>query len=150
MSISNSTKPKENWSERKSSAADPLACSGDMYPSVPRIVPGRVWNSRVSSPFSVSSGTGVSRPSLAKPKSRIFTVSPETIKLSGFRSRCTHRKGAGGQQFAQGFAFDQFEHQKIATFMVADVMQGADIRMSELGDRPRFVFQALALFRFLR
>ena len=70
--------------------------------------------------------------------------------LHGDGNHAAHRKGAGGQQFAQGFAFDQFEHQKIAAFMVADVMQGADIRMSELGDRARFIFQALALFRFLR
>ena len=33
--------PSENWSERKSTGC-PLACSGDMYPAVPRIVPGSV------------------------------------------------------------------------------------------------------------
>lgn len=36
--ISYRISPKENWSERKS-AGSPRACSGDMYPIVPRMVP---------------------------------------------------------------------------------------------------------------
>ena len=48
VSISHSTTPKAQTSARLS-AADPVACSGDMYEAVPRITPARVA-------FSVSVG----------------------------------------------------------------------------------------------
>ena len=87
VTISYRTNPNENWSDRKSSGRE-LACSGDMYSTVPITVPGRVEE---VSTVPASSGCLVSGPaSFASPKSRIFTnPSRETIRFSGFKSRWT-------------------------------------------------------------
>ena len=75
VSISYSTDPKENWSDRKSTGRA-LACSGDMYSTVPITVPGRVCTLRVSTDSAPVGGA-----SFAKPKSRI-------LKLRQSRNAC--------------------------------------------------------------
>ena len=83
VAISYTTDPNENWSERKSTVL-PLACSGDMYPTVPRTIPGFVGWPTVSAVVTESPETA----SFARPKSRIFTrPSRVTMMFSGFKSR---------------------------------------------------------------
>src|SRR6202521_6037588 len=75
-----------DWSERKSTGL-PLACSGDMCPTVPITVPGCVSWMTVGNPEACSVGA---TKSLARPKSRsLAKPSFETMTSSGFRSRCT-------------------------------------------------------------
>ncbi len=87
VAISYNIEPNENWSDRKS-VGRPAACSGDMYPTVPITIPGRVGSPAAVWRLDTSSDSGVT--SLANPKSRIF-ANPclETITLAGFKSRCT-------------------------------------------------------------
>jgi len=83
VTISYSTKPNENWSDRKSSGR-PLACSGDMYCTVPRTAPGPDTDA-----VEVSDSCPLVDASFARPKSRILTnPSSETIRFSGFKSLC--------------------------------------------------------------
>ena len=77
VQISYRTMPRENRSDRSSSAA-PLACSGDMERSVPGTTPSAV---------SGSSSMGW-RSRLARPKSRILAWPDDvTMTLRVFRSR---------------------------------------------------------------
>jgi hypothetical protein len=45
---------------------------------------------------------------------------------------------AGGQTLP----FDVLHHQEIGVTLAADVVQGADVRMRELRDQPRFALEA--------
>ena len=69
VAISYRIAPSENWSDRKSTGW-PLACSGDMYPTVPMTVPGAVAPIAVGRPDASCETVSVS---LARPKSRILT-----------------------------------------------------------------------------
>ena len=53
-------------------------------------------------------------------------------------------KITGGEKFAQGFSFDEFQNEEIDAVLVADVVKGADIWMREAGDGAGFVIQAFA------
>ena len=83
--ISYSTEPNAKISERTSTSF-PSACSGDMYPSVPRTIPASVlcpvaWVVSAS----VKSGTSLS---LARPKSSTFTMPVSvTMMFVGLMSR---------------------------------------------------------------
>ena len=87
VAISPRMSPTANWSVRWSTVR-PLACSGDMYSSVPSSMPACVpYRDSVSC---VSRSPSGASPILASPKSRIFrTPSGVTMRFSGFRSRWT-------------------------------------------------------------
>ena len=86
VSISKRTHPNAKMSDR-ASAGCPLTCSGAMYPTVPRSVPGSVALASVGD--FVSSPAAIAR-CLARPKSRIF-ARPSFVRttFSGLRSRWT-------------------------------------------------------------
>lgn len=54
------------------------------------------------------------------------------------------RRSAEGKELTQGLSFDEFEDQEIYAAVMADVVQGADIGMRELGDSTSFVLEAMA------
>ena len=147
-SISYSTAPKLKMSDRASSGL-PCACSGDMYAAVPSTVPSMVC---------VTSADPVDR-SFARPKSSSLADPVRVTRmLAGFRSRCripllcaassapaiciasAHRV-LGRQRAAQRRAVDVLHHQVVR----ADVVQRADVRMVQRGDRARLLLETIAL-----
>ncbi len=88
VNISESTHPNAKRS-LCGPAVSPRTCSGDMYPTVPSTVPGRVGSGVVGADVGSFSEES-SRTHRASPKSRILTrFSTVTKTLSGFRSRWT-------------------------------------------------------------
>ena len=88
LSISYSTAPNDQISERRS-AALPLACSGDMYAAVPMITPAVVAPDDNVGEW-VRSAANAARSSIAfaNPKSSTLTTpSAATLMLAGLRSR---------------------------------------------------------------
>jgi len=90
FSISHNTTPNDQISARRSTAA-PAACSGAMYPGVPRITPASV--APMVSVGELPPAPAARTPdctAVASPKSKTFTApSSRTLTLAGFRSRCT-------------------------------------------------------------
>ena len=93
VSISCSTTPKAQMSARLS-AGRPLACSGDMYAAVPRIMPICVARLVSVGEFDGDISPCAPSPSVppamafASPKSRTLAVpSARILMLAGFRSR---------------------------------------------------------------
>ena len=83
--ISYKIAPKLKRSDRLS-AACPLTCSGDIYPTVPITMPAAVGVGLVS--VAVSPTTPAGGSCFANPKSRIFTRWSRVMKMfSGFKSR---------------------------------------------------------------
>ena len=87
VTISYNTDPKLKMSERASTFL-PSACSGDMYATVPTILPSSVAGRIVS--VASSSLPEVGSVSFARPKSRTFTSPCSfTMMFPGLRSRWT-------------------------------------------------------------
>ena len=84
MAISYNTAPKENRSVRASSSL-PLACSGDMYATVPTVLPGCVSITSLNRElpivvlFPIATEAGLA--DLARPKSRILTCIRSVTKM---------------------------------------------------------------------
>src|SRR5208283_2958154 len=70
--------------------------------------------------------------------------------LDGDRNNGAHGGDAGGKQFTQSLSFDELQYQKVSTFMVPDVVEGADIGVGEFGDSARFMLEAAAKIDILR
>ena len=102
VSISESTQPSAKRS-LCGPALSPRTCSGDMYPTVPSTVPGRVGSGVVGAEVGWFSEAS-SRTQRASPKSRILMrFSAVTKTFSGFRSRWTiPRECAAARPSASG------------------------------------------------
>ena len=87
VAISYSTTPKENRSLRESTSS-PRACSGDMYDTVPMVVPGEVTSSRQVRVAIAPAADPARRPVLASPKSSSFASPRSVTKMfAGLMSR---------------------------------------------------------------
>jgi len=87
VNISNSTQPNAQMSARRSTGLA-LACSGDIYAAVPSSTPSCVAIRLLVGDLEMSIVEMSPSSALARPKSRIFTVSSAaTFMLAGFRSR---------------------------------------------------------------
>ena len=69
--------------------------------------------------------------------------------LHGDSNHFADREITGGEKFAQGFSFDEFQDEEIDAVLVADIVEGADIWMREPGDGAGFVVEAFAQIGFL-
>jgi hypothetical protein len=86
LNISYSTAPNDQMSERRS-ATLPLACSGDMYAAVPKIIPLSVPLNIVGE-LESAIFAGAFSSAFAKPKSSTLTLLSDVIfTLAGFKSR---------------------------------------------------------------
>ena len=103
----------------------------------------------------------------ASPKSRSFTPPPASITLLGFRSRCTtpflwaaSRASAMSpasatctidgnrtalQTFGERLSLEQLHDEKRHAVDFADVVNGADVRVGDPGDRSRFALKSFQL-----
>ena len=61
--------------------------------------------------------------------------------------RQRRRQGPSRDPPGERFAFEVLEHQVIDAILTADVVQGADVRVVDLGDGARLALEALARFR---
>ena len=82
---SNNTTPKGQISARRSTGF-PAACSGDIYPAVPRIIPASV--ARIDNVGESGPAADPLSKAFAKPKSKTLTT-PEAVTKTfpGFKSR---------------------------------------------------------------
>ena len=155
------------------STGRPFACSGAMYAAVPRITPrsvragDRTVGELASAVALASSGASA----LARPKSSTFTAPSGVIfTLAGFRSRWTMpfscaassasaicraiarasaqadalraQAGARRDELSQRRARDQLHDEVVGP----DVVERADVRMVEGGNRPRLALESVAEF----
>ena len=153
----------ERWS-----AGMPRACSGDMYPTVPRTTPAPVTSVAVAVASSdpAPSGRPAGSRSFARPKSRILT--PTVLRqeqvlglevavddpllvgrgqavgdLGPVLDGLLQREPAGAQPLAQRLALEQLrDHVGDAAFE-ADVEDREDVRVVEGARRPRLALEAL-------
>ena len=150
--ISYSITPKANWSARVSTGL-PAACSGAMYPTVPRMANGP---ERVTVAVASTSPAREPAAALPRPKSTIFTrPSAVTITFCGFRSRCTmpaawaaarasatwparasglpQLERATPQERSQRLSLDELHHHVRLVLEDADVVDGDDAGVVEGG-----------------
>ena len=146
-SISYRTAPKLKMSDRASSGL-PSACSGDMYAAVPTTVPS-------TRPSDV--GIGIQQLGQAEVEQLRRSLRRDH-HIGGFqiamqdaaRVRFFERRGdlnrqtdrvVRGQRALERLALDVLEHQVVRP----DVVDLADVRMIERGDRARFLLEPLAV-----
>ena len=67
--------------------------------------------------------------------------------LDGEIERPPGFKPAGGDNVLQSFAFQALHHDKAAAIVLADVVNGADVRMIQAGSRLRFALKAFERLR---
>jgi len=67
--------------------------------------------------------------------------------LSSVADGLFERQRSFRETLLQGFALDQFHHQKVHSVLVTDIVQGADVRVRQLRDRFGFAFQSLEQVR---
>src|SRR5208283_4328685 len=70
--------------------------------------------------------------------------------LDGDGNNALHCGDAVSKQCTQSLSFDELQYQKIDTFMVPDVVDGADIWVGEFGDSARLMLEPLAKIGILR
>ena len=144
-----------------------------MYWNVPRIVPCAVrFGGVVGSIDSPAPRDRVAALAFARPKSRSFAPAFVSITLPGFRSRWTmpcrcavlervgnldgdlqrlvERQRALRQASASVSPSRYSMTRNAVPSLLADVVEGADVRMVELRDRPRLALEALAELRIGR
>jgi len=68
---------------------------------------------------------------------RIGDLDPEAQNLG-------ERQWAFAQAFSESLAFEVLHHQVIDAVLAADIVESADVRMRERGDRARFAFKSHA------
>ena len=66
--------------------------------------------------------------------------------LDGVLQHLLHRQRTFLQPLRERLAFEIFHHQKINSVLMADVVEGADVRMIQAGDRFCFALESLAQF----
>ena len=141
------------------------ACSGDMYTTVPRILPSAVACG--AGPSAVSVWRLSDDCCFASPKSRTFTrPSCPTITLAGFESRWVmprwwavydgvgerdrdsqqlgERHPAGSDAFRQRLPLDKLHRQEEQPCFFLDGMNRDDARMVERGNGTRFALESRA------
>jgi hypothetical protein len=64
--------------------------------------------------------------------------------LDGVLEHLLQRERTFRQPLGQRFALQVLHHQEIDSVLMSDVVEDADVRMIQSGDRPRFAVEALA------
>ena len=70
--------------------------------------------------------------------------------LNGVLQHLLRRQRAFQQPLRQRLAFQILHHQEIDPVLVADVVEGADVRMIQAGDGASFALESLAQFGAVR
>jgi len=71
---------------------------------------------------------------------RVRDLNTDSKDLSGLK--CTTR-----DTLCERFAFYELHDEEIGVALLPDIVEGADVRMTEAGDRPRFPLEASAVHR---
>ena len=169
VAISYSTTPKENRSVRASSSS-PRACSGDMYATVPSVVPGLVKSSSDAvggCDVSNQRGSVVSPAYLGQAKIqnlRLAASRHENVcwldvamhdplrvgrvqRIGDFRRQLKHlfeRQRLSAEQMLQRLSFQQFHGDEVLAVRFVDLVNGADVRVIERGGGKGFPLESFS------
>ena len=89
----------------------------------------------------------VARLEVSMDDARAMCLVERTRDLDRAPERLVERQRAPRQTSGERLAVEDLHHQKGSVTFTSDVVQRADVRMSECGDRPRFPFEPLAQLR---
>src|SRR5215472_1707818 len=137
------------------SSSLPSTCSGDIYGNVPAIVPCSLSGEGMVAAVSVAT-LAKATAGFASPKSSSFAPIGVSMMFPGFKSRCTTPLPCAlssasaicaqrpfRQPLCQCLPFQTLHHQIVDSFLVADIMEHANMWMIETRNDPGFALEPL-------